>query len=96
MSGRRLILAAGSDAEVVLEGSEAGYADGVLWLYLAGMTLPEAFALLSVPANTASIVYQYGEMVDRYEGFTDLTGLFTSDGMVRAALKRGTTNNVLD
>jgi len=88
MSGRRLILAAGSDTEVVLEGSEAGYADGVLWLYLAGVTLPEAFALLSVPANTAAIVYQYGEMVDRYEGYDTITGLFTSDGMVRAALTR--------
>jgi hypothetical protein len=88
MSGRRLILAAGSDAEVLLEGSEAGYADGVLWLYLAGVTLPEAFALLTAPENTGVIAYQYGEMEDRYGGFTDLTGLFTSDGMVRAALTR--------
>lgn len=94
MSGRRLILNPG-ETEVVLEGSEAGYSDGVLWLYMTDITLPEAFALLIAPANTGVIAYQYGEMEDRYEGFTDLTGLFTSDGMVRAALKRGTTN-VLD
>ena len=94
MSGRRLILNPG-ETEVVLEGSEAGYSDGVLWLYMTGITLPEAFALLIAPEHTGVIAYQYGEMEDRYEGFTDLIGLFTSDGMVRAALKRGTTN-VLD
>lgn len=88
MNGRRLILAAGSEHEVALEGSEAGFADGVLWLYLVEVTLPEAFALLSVPDNTAAIIYQYGEMEDRYEGFGNVTGLFTSYGTVRASLTR--------
>lgn len=86
MRGRRLILNPGAD-EIILEGSEAGYADGVLWLYIQGQTLAQTFALLSDPANTAVIRYEYGEMEKVYEGFTRLTALMERDGEVAAALK---------
>ena len=87
MKGRRLILNPGEN-EIVLEGSEAGYADGVLWLYIQGQTLAQTFALLSDPGNTAVIVFEYGEMEDVYEGFTRLTTLIERDGEVSASLTK--------
>ena len=87
MDGRHLILNPGPN-QIELPGSEAGYADGVLWLYLADVTLPEAFALLTVPEHTATIAYQYGEMEDRYEGYNSLTAIFADGDMTRAALRR--------
>lgn len=86
MEGRRLILNPG-EHETILEDCEAGYAGGVLWLYLNGVTMAQAFALLSDPANTAVIRYEYGEMEKVYEGFTRLTALMERDGEVAAALK---------
>ena len=91
MDGRSLVLNPGLN-EVVLDGSEAGYADGVLWLYLKGMTLPRAFVLLSNPTNTAAIDFHYGEMVDHYEGFTHLTLVQEAGDEVRAALERRADN----
>ena len=88
MNGRKLVFNPGGN-EFVLPDSEAGYADGVLWLYLQGVTMAQAFELLSDPAYTSVIVFQYGEMEDRYEGMTRLTAILADDGQVRAALKRG-------
>lgn len=87
MDGRSLILNPGPN-QIELPGSEAGYAEGVLWLYLRGLTLAQAFAVLSDPANTAVIRYEYGEMEDVYEGFTHLTTLMEREGEVSAALKK--------
>jgi hypothetical protein len=85
--GRRVILNPGA-GEIILEGSEAGYADGVLWLYIRERSLAQAFALLSDPANTAVIRFEYGEMEKVYEGFTHITVLMDRDGEVAAALKK--------
>lgn len=87
MDGRRLILNPGPN-QIELPGSEAGYAEGVLWLYIRGLTLAQAFAFLSDPANTAVIRYEYGEMADVFEGFTHLTTLMERDGEVSAALTK--------
>lgn len=87
MDGRSLILNPGPN-QIELPGSEAGYAEGVLWLYIQGQTLAQAFAFLSDPANTAVIRYEYGEMADVFEGFTHLTTLMERDGEVSAALKK--------
>lgn len=87
MDGRRLILNPGPN-QIELPGSEAGYAEGVLWLYLRGLTLAQAFAVLSDPANTAVIRYEYGEMEDIFEGFKHLTTLMEREGEVSAALKK--------
>ena len=87
MNGRCLILNPGPN-EITLADSEAGYAEGVLWLYIQGQTLAQAFALLSDPANTAAIEFRYGEMADRFEGFTCLTGLMARDGLISASLVR--------
>ena len=87
MDGRRLIMNPGPN-QIELPGSDAGYAEGVLWLYIQGQTLAQAFAFLSDPANTAVIRYEYGEMSDVYEGFTHLTTLMEREGEVSAALKK--------
>lgn len=87
MDGRSLILNPGPN-QIELPGSDAGYAEGVLWLYIQGQTLAQAFAFLSDPANTAVIRYEYGEMADVFEGFTHLTTLMERDGEVSAALKK--------
>ena len=87
MDGRKVILNPGLD-RIVLEGSEAGYADGVLWLYIKGQTLAQTFALLSNPTNTAVIEFHYGDMVDRYENFTHLIVLQEGENQVSAALER--------
>lgn len=87
MDGRSLILNPGPN-QIELPGSEAGYAEGVLWLYLRRLTLAQAFALLSDPTNTAVIRYEYGEMEDVFEGFTHLTTLMEREGEVSAALKQ--------
>ena len=88
MEGRRLILNPG-EHETILEDCEAGYAGGVLWLYLNGVTMAQAFALLRDEANTTVIVFQYGDMEDRYEGMTRLTGIMDDGEQVRASLKKG-------
>lgn len=87
MDGRSLILIPGPN-QIELPGSEAGYAEGVLWLYIRGQSLAQAFAVLSDPANTAVIRYEYGEMADIFEGFTHLTTLMEREGEVSAALKK--------
>lgn len=91
MDGRKLVLNPGPD-EIVLENSEAGYADGVLWLYIKGRTLAQTFALLINPSNTAEIDFCYGDMVDRYEGYTHLIVLQEGENQVNAALERSADN----
>lgn len=91
MDGRSLILNPGLN-EIELPGSEAGYAEGVLWLYLVDVDLVRAFQILVDPENTAMIEFHYGEMVDRYEGYTRISCLMERDGMVSASLERGQDN----
>ena len=88
MDGRALILNPGPN-QIELMDSEAGFADGVLWLYIKGQAMAQTFALLSDPANTAVIVFMYGDMEDRYEGMTRLTAILDDGDRVRAALKKG-------
>lgn len=93
MEGRSLALNAGPN-EIVLPGSEAGCSDGLLWLYLEGVTLARAFALLSDAQNTRAIEFRYGEMKDRFEGYTRLTGLMERDGRVSSLLEKEETAGV--
>lgn len=86
MSGRRLIL----NSNITIENGTAGCSDGSLWLYFAGYTLQEAATMLFDPANTASIVFQYGEMEDTYEGYTNIRILSVdTDGNISVCLKKG-------
>jgi len=83
--GQRLILNDGT----VIEGGGAGYADGFLWLYFTGMTFVQASQLFCDAGKTVHIVYQYGEMENAYDGFTEcMTVQIDSDGHVSVCLKK--------
>ena len=71
MEGRRLILKDGAK----IEGAEAGYSDGFLWLYLTGYPMIMAINTFMNPLKTGLIIFQYGDMEDRYEGFTKCTNI---------------------
>lgn len=87
MNGRKVILNPG-EHEIVLEEAELGYAGGVLWFYLRATTMAQAFALLSDQANTRVVEFRYGEMADRFEGYTRLTCVMERDGLVSASLEK--------
>lgn len=89
--GRKLILNDGT----ILEGSEAGYADGFLWLYITGMSLQDAAIMAFNPEKTRKIAFWYENMHDDYEGFTECVNLSIShDGNVSVCLKKGADANV--
>lgn len=66
MEGQRLILNNGT----IIEDGSAGYFCGFLWCYFKGMTLMQVSELFLNPANTARIVFQYGDNEETYTGFT--------------------------
>ena len=68
MEGRRTRFSDGT----TWENCNAGYADGFLWLYTDGVTLMEALPVVTDAEATETIVYEYGNMSDTYEGFTHL------------------------
>ena len=85
MEGRRIILNDGTR----LEGGEAGYSQGFLWIYLHGMTMMQAAMLFLNPEKTAKIVFQYGEMQDEYEGYTSCINInIDVDGRLSVCLTR--------
>ena len=85
MEGRRLILKDGTQ----IEGGEAGYNAGVLWLTLPGMTMAEAAMILFNPEKTGTIWFRYGDDEDEYKGFTNCTAMMAEDGQISASLKKG-------
>lgn len=86
MEGQRLIL----NNSIIIEDGRAGYSGGFLWCYITGYTMAEAAAIFLNAENTQLIVFQYGEMEDRYEGFTRCTNLSEStDGMISVCLTKG-------
>ena len=66
--GRRLRMNDGT----VWEGSECGYAQGFLWLFLHGIGIPEAEPVVRNPEATGKIIFEYGEMRDEYDGYTEV------------------------
>lgn len=92
MPGRKLILNDGT----ILEGSEAGYADGFLWLYLVGLSIQQAAAIAFNPDKTRKIIFQYDTMQDTYDGFTDCVDIHMNyDGsQVAVCMKKGVDANV--
>lgn len=86
LRGQRLILKSG----ITIENGTAGYAEGNLWFHFTGMTLPVAASMFFDPENTELIRYQYGEMEDRYEGFTYCRQIsISTDGQISVCLKKG-------
>ena len=91
MTGRRLVLSDGTE----IENGEAGYSGGFLWLYIPGMTMMQAATVLFNPEKTVQITFQYGEMEDVYNGYTNCINLnIDTDGKVSACMTRGAENGV--
>jgi len=85
-TGRRLILADGT----VLENSEAGYASKVLWCFLKDVTMQQAATLFLDAEKTDHIRFEYGEMADEYDGYTECINIYIpDDNRVNVALKKG-------
>lgn len=71
MEGRRLILADGT----TFENGEVGYADGNLWCWIPNCSMQTAVNVFMNPVKTKRIVFQYGDMEDAYNGFTNCTNI---------------------
>lgn len=85
MEGLRLILNDGT----IIENGRAGYAEGFLWCYMTGYTMQQAAMLFWDDSKTAKIVFQYGEMSDEYEGFTNCVNIHIDvDGKVSVCMTR--------
>lgn len=85
MEGRRLIL----NDYTVIEDGQAGYSQGSLWLYFTGYTMIEIAQMFCDSSKTELIVFQYGDMQDRYENFTVCTNMnIDIDGNASVCMKR--------
>ena len=85
MTGRRLILADGT----TFENGEAGYADGNLWCWIPHCTMQTAVNIFMNPNKTKHIVFQYGDMEDVYDGFTNCTNVMVdTDGRASVCLTK--------
>ena len=83
MEERRMVFADGT----CLTGCGYGYYSRVLWLYLAGMTITEAFPIVSDPEKTKRIAYfSGGVLIDSFKGFTEITAMSVTEGTVTVGL----------
>ena len=82
--GVRLIL-----GDVTIENGEAGFADDVLRLWIPGMTMMQAAMIVLNPENTQRIIFEYGEMQDVYEGYTECENIINDDGIISVCLRKG-------
>ncbi len=85
MEGQRLILSDGT----VIENGQAGLASGFLWLWLPGWTMIDAVQKAFNPSAIQTIVYQYGEMKDTFEGYTVCTNIMQQDDEIAICLVKG-------
>ena len=89
-TGRRIILADGT----IYEDSNAGYADGSLWLYLTGVSMIDAWPGVADPEKTAEIVYEFGEESITYDGYTSIQILMATENGCKACLRKAVGANV--
>lgn len=73
-TGQRIILKDGT----TLENGRCGYAEGFLWCWVR-MTIQQAAELFFDPEKTGTIIFEYGEMQDEYEGFTSCTRIMQGE-----------------
>lgn len=85
MEGRRLIL----NDETVIEGGQAGYSSGFLWLWMPGITMQTAAMIAFDTDKTERIVFQYGEMEQTYDGFTRCTQIMQEETQIAVCLTKG-------
>ena len=82
---RKLTLNDGTE----FDNSNCGLATGVLWCYLKDVTFHQALTAFDNPAKTSRIDFTYGEMVDSYEGYTQIIAVIQeAENQVNIALIR--------
>lgn len=74
MNGRQLRL---NDGTTYPNGS-AGLAEGFLWCTIPGGRLEKIAPVFLNKEKTTVILYDYGEMQDRFEGFTQVWAMQTA------------------
>ena len=86
MDGRRLILKDGT----IIENGEAGFSEGFLWLWIPNKTISDVAAIFFDASKTSCITFQFGDEQEKYEGFTNCTGLSVdTDGIVSVCMVKG-------
>lgn len=83
-TGRRIIFADGT----VYEDAIIGYSNSVIWCYIVGKTLQEAFFDFMNAQKTAVLRFQYGEMEDVYEGYTHLGAILEDDMQIKIRMEK--------
>lgn len=88
MEGQNIILNDGT----TIPGN-VGYSQGFLWCWFTGYTMQQAANIFFDPEKTSRIVFQYGDMQDEYEGFTNCINIsINNDGLLSVCLVRGSNN----
>lgn len=78
--------------QTIIEGGQAGFSAGHLWLMFTGMSLRDAANLFFDPEKTCEIVWQHGDNMDEYRGYTECTNLFIDgDGEINVCMVQGVT-----
>ena len=88
-TGRRVILNDGT----IIEDGGAGYDSGILWVHFTGYTMEQTASLFFDNKKTQKIIFQYGEMQDEYEEFTNCFSIqIDMDGVTYVGLKQNADN----
>ncbi len=82
-TGVRLIMA----DDTVIENGRAGETEGRLWCIFPG-TMMDAFGIFFNPAKTSVIRFQYGDMEESWEGYTNCTNIFTMDNEAHVCMRK--------
>lgn len=89
MEGRRVVMADGTE----LLDAEIGYTDKHIWCFLKHITFFEAYDLFSNPLKTQTLIFDYGDMQDVYEGFTELDTIKKTEDGVNVRMNKPEVSN---
>ena len=84
MSGRRIAMNDGT----IYEDSEIGYSNDTIWCFISNHTIVEVFSDFSDRSKIARLTFQYGEMEDTYENYTELGAFIQNGSQVQIQLKQ--------
>ena len=84
-TGRRLVL---MDGEQIEDGT-CGLAEDHLWCWLPGFTMQEAAETFFNPDKTGRITFEYGNMSDVYEGYTNCVNIYADADKINVCMIRG-------
>ena len=73
--GRRICFADGTK----IEDGQCGYSAGNLWCYVNGKTFMELAQIFTDATKTSLIKFEYGDMTDTYENFTNCNTIIVDE-----------------